>query len=743
MPASAQTAADATLGKLTLRVQAPAGTTQTVVLTSACCRIGSGDGCTLRLRAPGIRDVHCVIFRGPRRTVVRGLAKETWLNGAVFFESPLNVGDRLGLGRLEIEVLTDERLTDEGEATSLDDSTLPPPDADGGSLREGAARGELPAESASPRPAEAAALLADASGQLEELVAHQTAEFSAAVASETPCLPEHSHAAAGAGGDRPQAAAIPQEEARDAAASLVAEALEKVRGVEDRLDERLGKLQDQSRQLERAIGDVCALRSAGEDECRQLRAEQQQAEAAWRQSFGDLDSRVKELAAAAAIPRAATGGKEPGADWRQLDERQAVLERLVGQEDQQYGKASQQLEAVLARVAQVEATLAKAETSGQAVESRLAQVERLELKLAELACQRGAQSAAYDELQRRFASLETELVAARSYEPARDAGTRAPADETDRAPRPDRGALDGPPREAAAAAESSTFEEPQPEEVAFEPVSQEAPLSTLDVLRRMGATVNFADDEESPAPPRASARPVPARPPVESPQPSPGAGHADRHGGRHEDGEAIEQYMSQLLQRMRAPKAEEVWGELSPPPKADSPTPPPPSPREVAPAASPSAPTSPNTPSQFVPRALAPELTADFSAMRALANNTARHALDTHRRGRQVRSTRGKLVVAAIALALSFTLLWLSTSGSSLVLWSAVTSLLVSVYWGGRYLLLTRRLRGVAEKDDDAGATATAGGGVAGAGALAEAPAEVPTNVALEERLGPTCIPEN
>src|SRR2546425_12686807 len=93
MPAPASTAEQAVLGKLTLRVRGPAGTTQTVVLRSACCRIGSGNGCTLRLRAPGVRDVHGVIFRGPRRTVVRGLAKETWLNGAGFFESPLAVGD--------------------------------------------------------------------------------------------------------------------------------------------------------------------------------------------------------------------------------------------------------------------------------------------------------------------------------------------------------------------------------------------------------------------------------------------------------------------------------------------------------------------------------------------------------------------------------------------------------------------------------------------------------------------------
>src|SRR5262245_25902655 len=136
MPASAQTAADAALGKLILRVRGPAGTTQTVALTSACCRIGSGDDCTLRLRAPGIRDVHCVISRGLRRTVVRGLAKETWLNGAAFFESPLTVGDCLRLGRLEIDVIADERHDREDEPAALAETTFAAPGEEAGPSQE-------------------------------------------------------------------------------------------------------------------------------------------------------------------------------------------------------------------------------------------------------------------------------------------------------------------------------------------------------------------------------------------------------------------------------------------------------------------------------------------------------------------------------------------------------------------------------------------------------------------------------
>jgi hypothetical protein len=225
-------------------------------------------------------------------------------------------------------------------------------------------------------------------------------------------------------------------------------------------------------------------------------------------------------------------------------------------------------------------------------------------------------------------------------------------------------------------------------------------LSTLDVLRRMGANVDFSDDEESPAlPPRAPARPAPAPPAAEGPKSSAGASsasaaQAEHHGSQHEDGGAIDHYMSQLLERMRSPNAKTAQN-ASVPPAAESPAPlrSQPASERVAPAAQPFKPKA----SQFVPRATAPELAADFSAMRALANNTARQALDTHRRHGQVRSTRGKLLVAGVALTISFALLWLSSEGSSLALWSAIGSLLISSYWGTRFVLLTRRLRGKKE----------------------------------------------
>src|SRR5206468_1490486 len=113
----------------------------------------------------------------------------------------------------------------------------------------------------------------------------------------------------------------------------------------------------------------------------------------------------------------------------------------------------------------------------------------------------------------------------------------------------------------------------------------------------------------------------------------------------HNDGESIEDYMSQLLQRMRTPKA----GESTAPPIAPLLSQAGPAP-VVPPVAATETKGPRPMPLERAPRLPPPELSADFSAMRALANNTARQAIDTHRRRGLVRSTKGNLLVAATAL---------------------------------------------------------------------------------------------
>ena len=92
-------------GFLVLRVNGTERDGQLVRLQSPKCMIGSGPNCTLRLRADSVDPAHCMVVRGPDRTIVRRWSADTRLNGRAFSESPTQAGDRLSIGRLELEVV--------------------------------------------------------------------------------------------------------------------------------------------------------------------------------------------------------------------------------------------------------------------------------------------------------------------------------------------------------------------------------------------------------------------------------------------------------------------------------------------------------------------------------------------------------------------------------------------------------------------------------------------------------------
>lgn len=92
------------VGDLILRVVGTEHHGRRIPITSNFCPIGSASSCRVRLLAPGIREVHCVLLRGEETCIVRSRAKDTYLNGQSFHEAPLRDGDRLTLGGLEFEV---------------------------------------------------------------------------------------------------------------------------------------------------------------------------------------------------------------------------------------------------------------------------------------------------------------------------------------------------------------------------------------------------------------------------------------------------------------------------------------------------------------------------------------------------------------------------------------------------------------------------------------------------------------
>ncbi len=116
-------------GDLVLRISGSSRNGQIVRMRSAKCIVGSGPQCTLRLRARGVQPVHCVILRGPDRTVIRQWSSDTRLNGRAFTDALLAGGDRLGVGPIEFEVLATGKASlgppEESKTTPCDEQGPP------------------------------------------------------------------------------------------------------------------------------------------------------------------------------------------------------------------------------------------------------------------------------------------------------------------------------------------------------------------------------------------------------------------------------------------------------------------------------------------------------------------------------------------------------------------------------------------------------------------------------------------
>jgi hypothetical protein len=93
-----------------------------------------------------------------------------------------------------------------------------------------------------------------------------------------------------------------------------------------------------------------------------------------------------------------------------------------------------------------------------------------------------------------------------------------------------------------------------------------------------------------------------------------------------------------------------------------------------------------------------PECRDHLSNMRKLANLNARSALDTHSGRRLIFEMHNKLTVAMVAIILSFGLITIATSISSLAYIGAVVALITSCVWAMRYLALARQLTKVCEE---------------------------------------------
>ena len=94
--------------KLALRIRGSRRDGQVVQLRSKKVTVGSSPRCTLRLRGPGIAPLHCLILRGSQHTIVRRWSPDTLLNDSSFEDAAFQLGDRLSVGPVELEVVESE-----------------------------------------------------------------------------------------------------------------------------------------------------------------------------------------------------------------------------------------------------------------------------------------------------------------------------------------------------------------------------------------------------------------------------------------------------------------------------------------------------------------------------------------------------------------------------------------------------------------------------------------------------------
>ena len=225
------------------------------------------------------------------------------------------------------------------------------------------------------------------------------------------------------------------------------------------------------------------------------------------------------------------------------------------------------------------------------------------------------------------------------------------------------------------------------EELSYETTEDVAPLSTADVLARMGHTPSFEDEdqkEQENQEDHAERRRVP-RPTQEV------------LTSQSED-DSIENYMSRLLKRVRgedtvvftskpddsaasAGNAENRVSNDTLQTEADEP--------------------EAMCEEDYLPRRPAPEWSKDLTAMRELANQTARSAIQTSDSLRERSEVVDRMLVIVAASVIGLMLLLLSNSVFSLTVFGGLVCFCVAFVWTLKVIKIKRRLREQSEQVEE------------------------------------------
>jgi len=632
---------------LVLRFSGSSRDGQIVRLRSPKCTVGSGPQCTLRLRARGVAPLHCLILRGQNGTVVRRWSADTRLNHRAFTDAHLSSGDQLSLGPIELEVLsTGTTPVQSPEAESHRDLA-----------QETNSQGEIEKQNIEKERHRLRELAASLQ-QREDALATQSIQETARLAELE--AQRESHEA-----ERRQ-----WQKEREETRRSIGQQQEQLAAGQADIEKERNLLAEQQTALETERNTLTQQQAALEAEQNAAAEQRHQQEIQRDEKVSEQATQLEQMHARLAELEAQRESHE--AERRQWQEEREETRRSIDQQQEQLIAGQADIEKERNLLADRQATL---ETEQNTLTQQQAALETERNTLTQqqtaLEAEQNATEAEKNAVRAEREALEEEQRLWKLQQSA-SLPLDEPATET-----PDT---------------SETPESFPTQEAPSEESSGHKPVDLAEVFRRVGARVDLSEEEPE--------HELASTPTVRSPDATDETSAEPSNASAMKEGEeeSIDDYMARLIQRTRSANDRSKSPAHASPNSRQASTKPAttvqksdltdtPQPSVSIPAA------QRREPTPIPPRAAAPENRVDLSALRELANLSARSAISRHSRHILVGTMYSKLLVAAVALFAGAGLLWMwSAFGArQMTFYAALVALLVAIYWGVEYALLTGR----------------------------------------------------
>jgi chromosome segregation ATPase len=371
---------------LWLRVVGSRRDGQIIRLTAPKCTIGSADGCTLRLRAAGVRAVQCLVLRGARGTVARSCHASTRLNGRAFSDAAVVAGDRLQIGPITLEVVDPPSRAQPPDAATVEPSPSPGEQSSRDVARVGRERTRKFIHAVRTMRSELATFQRQSEQEHEERAAAHARELQQWADERDRCTADWHE-------ERQQLnASSAAEITAHAERQAELEALEtQLAGEREAFDSRRAQIEAEHAAAHEALGEQHAALAAAQDALRQLRESHEQERA---EQCSQLDRQRAELA----------HSSNEFAELRQrLAEERSEWERQRSELEQTHNQTQGDVEQ---RYAQLESDRQAWQQVQQEHESRMQrECAALESAREELRQQHGQHNAARAELDQRAGEL--------------------------------------------------------------------------------------------------------------------------------------------------------------------------------------------------------------------------------------------------------------------------------------------------------------------------------------------------